>query len=67
MCFGSDTSKQKAAAPAAAPPPPSPTADQVDVTKARKAEDLAAFGTSAPSLRVDRSLGVAGTGVGLRM
>lgn len=68
MCFSSKT--PKTATPAPAPAPPAPIAEQTEVTDARRAEDKANFGSSTPSLRVDRSAtsgGVAADGAGLRM
>lgn len=65
MCFsGNDDKPPAAPPPAAAPPAPSPTADPQSVTAKRREEDLALYGTSEPSLRVDRSATSAGVGQG---
>ncbi len=69
MCFGSTP---KAPGPSAAPPPPpEPLADRTDPLGSRTAEDLKNYGSTTPSLRVDRSAtpgGVAtGTGISGQM
>jgi hypothetical protein len=64
MCFGQPPAP-KPSAPA--PAPPQALADRTDPTSNRTAEDLKNFGSTTPSLRVDRSAtpqGVAtGTGI----
>lgn len=70
MCFGGSQKSQQQASTAPAPEAPDPIAVQQDVTAARRTEDQKNFGTSAPSLRVDRSAtsgGVSAGGTGLRM
>ncbi len=64
MCFDSPDPPPPAPPPAPAPPPPSPTAEAQPVDGPRKEEDLALYGTSSPSLRVDRSATSAGVGQG---
>lgn len=69
MCFGGGNKKQTPA-PAPAPAPPAPIAEEQGITDPRKAEDKSLFGSSTPSLRVDRSTtsgGVGADGAGLRM
>ena len=69
MCFGSPKPQPQTQA-AAAPPPPAPIAEEQDIAAARTAEDEKLFGTSQPTLRVDRSLASGGAvagGSGLRM
>jgi hypothetical protein len=69
MCFGGSSPK-RAETPAPAPAAPSPIAEETALGDVRKAEDKALFGSSAPSLRVDRSAtsgGVGADGAGLRM
>lgn len=63
MCFGG-SQPQPAATPAAAPAPPAPTATPDAVGSARKAEDLALFGSVQPNMRVDRSVTSGGVGQG---
>ena len=68
MCLGKKP--KPAATPAPAPAPPDPIAEETQVTAARRAEDKEKFGTTTPSLRVDRSAtagGVSADGAGLRM
>lgn len=52
-----------------APPPPEPVAEATDPQGNRKVEDKANYGSTAPSLRVNRdTAGTTGTGgTGLRM
>jgi hypothetical protein len=69
MCFGSPDPPPPTPAtppPAPAAPPPSPTASTAveDVASARRAEDLALFGSGRQSLRVDRSATSGGIGKG---
>lgn len=64
MCFGSPPPPPPAPTPAASPAPPSPTAEAQPVDGPRKASDLALYGSSSPSLRVDRSATSAGVGQG---
>jgi len=68
MCFSSKTAA--ATTPAPAPEAPAKPATEQGLLDNRKAEDQANFGTSSPSLRVDRtgnSGSAAAGGTGLRM
>ncbi|GJE18768.1 hypothetical protein AIGOOFII_3498 [Methylobacterium marchantiae] len=70
MCFGGGGDDTPVAAPAPAPPPPAPLAEETDPSAVRRTEDKANYGTTTPSLRVDRSAtsgGAAAGGSGLRM
>lgn len=68
MCFSSKP--KPTATPAPAPEAPAPIAEEAQVADARRTEDKQNYGTTTPSLRVDRSAtsgGVGADGSGLRM
>lgn len=66
MCFSSGSSQT--ATPAAAPAAPEPAATAADVGAARKAEDTQTFGSTTPTMRVDRTIpGAVAGGSGLTM
>lgn len=68
MCFGSKP--KPAATPAPAPEAPAPVAEETQIADARRTEDKANYGSTTPTLRVDRSAtsgGVGSDGSGLRM
>lgn len=68
MCFSRP--KVNTTTPAAAPAPPDPVAEPTELLSRRRQEDVANYGVSSPSLRVDRSStegGVGAGGYGLKM